>query len=57
MIKDIEINTKSLTTLIEDIYDRFDDLEKDIQKLDLDAPASEAIGLTLAGVALSFGEI
>ena len=27
MIKDIEVNTKSLTTLIEDIYDRFDDLE------------------------------
>ena len=29
MIKDIEVNTKSLTTLIEDIYDRFDDLEDD----------------------------
>tara|TARA_Y100001963_G_scaffold125120_1_gene176495 strand:- start:159 stop:569 length:411 start_codon:yes stop_codon:yes gene_type:complete len=27
MIKDIEVNTKSLTTLIEDIYDRFDALE------------------------------
>ena len=40
-----------------EIEDAFDDLEKDIQKLDLDAPESEAIGLTLAGVALSFGEI
>jgi len=40
-----------------EIEDVFDDLEKDIQKLDLDAPESEAIGLTLAGVALSFGEI
>ena len=40
-----------------ELEDAFDDLEKDIQKLDLDAPESEAIGLTLAGVALSFGEI
>ena len=40
-----------------ELEDVFDDLEKDIQKLDLDAPESEAIGLTLAGVALSFGEI
>ena len=39
------------------LEDAFNDLEKDIQKLDLDAPESEAIGLTLAGVALSFGEI
>ena len=29
MIKDIEVNTKSLTTLLEDIYDRFDALEDD----------------------------
>ena len=40
-----------------ELEDVFNDLEKDIQKLDLDAPESEAIGLTLAGVALSFGEI
>ena len=40
-----------------ELEDAFDDLEKDIQKLDLDAPESEAIGLTLAGVALSFGEL
>ena len=40
-----------------EIENAFDNLEKDIQKLDLDAPESEAIGLTLAGVALSFGEI
>ena len=33
MIKDVEINTKSLTTLIEDIYDRFDDLEKDNEEV------------------------
>lgn len=35
MIKDVEINTKSLTTLIEDIYDRFDDLEKDNEEVNL----------------------
>ena len=35
MIKDIEVNTKSLTTLIEDIYDRFDDLEKDNEEVNL----------------------
>ena len=35
MIKDIEINTKSLTTLIEDIYDTFDSLEKDNEKVNL----------------------
>ena len=40
-----------------ELEDVFNDLEKDIQKLDLDAPETEAIGLTLAGVALSFGEI
>ena len=40
-----------------ELEDVFNDLEKDIQKLDLNAPESEAIGLTLAGVALSFGEI
>ena len=35
MIKDVEINTKSLITLIEDIYDRFDDLEKDNEEVNL----------------------
>jgi len=45
-----------------EIEDVFDTLEKDIQKLNLDAPESEALitgagSLTLAGVALSFGEI
>ena len=35
MIKDIEINTKSLTTLIEDIYDRFEDLEQENEKENL----------------------
>ena len=40
-----------------ELEDAFDDLEKDIKQIDLDAPESEAIGLTLAGVALSFGEI
>ena len=35
MIKDVEVNTKSLTTLIEDIYDRFDDLEKDNEEVNL----------------------
>ena len=40
-----------------ELEDAFDDLEKEIKQTDLDAPESEAIGLTLAGVALSFGEI
>ena len=40
-----------------ELEDAFNDLEKDIKQIDLDAPESEAIGLTLAGVALSFGEI
>ena len=37
--------------------DMFDDFEKDIKQADLDAPETEGIGLTVAGVALSFGEI
>jgi len=40
-----------------ELEDAFNNLEKEINKIDLDAPESEAIGLTLAGVALSFGEI
>ena len=40
-----------------ELEDAFDDFEKEIKQTDLDAPESEAIGLTLAGVALSFGEI
>ena len=36
-----------------DIEDAFEDLESQIDKLDLDAPESEALGLTIAGVALS----
>lgn len=40
-----------------ELEDAFDELEKEIKQTDLDAPESEAIGLTLAGVALSFGEI
>jgi hypothetical protein len=40
-----------------DLENVFDDFEKEIKKVDLDAPESEAIGLTLAGIALSFGEI
>ncbi len=40
-----------------ELEDVFSDFEKEITKADLDAPESEAIGLTLAGVALSFGEI
>ena len=50
-------NTSMANGAEAEIEDAFDDLEKDIQKLDLDAPETEAIGLTLAGVALSFGEI
>jgi len=35
MLKDIEINTKNLITLIQDIYDTFDALEKDNEKENL----------------------
>ena len=40
-----------------DIEDAFEDLESQIDKLDLDAPESEALGLTIAGVALSMPDI
>ena len=40
-----------------DIEDAFEDLESQIDKLDLDAPESEALGLTIAGVALSMPAI
>ena len=40
-----------------DIEDAFDDFEKEIEKTDIDAQEQEAIGLTLAGIALSGGEI
>ena len=42
---------------IPEIEDLFTDFEKDIKRTDIDAPESEAIGLTLAGVALSLPEI
>tara|TARA_R100001443_G_scaffold117025_1_gene139597 strand:+ start:3176 stop:3766 length:591 start_codon:yes stop_codon:yes gene_type:complete len=41
----------------EQIDDLFSDFEKEIKRTDLDAPKSESIGLTLAGVALSLPEI
>ena len=41
-----------------EIEDAFDDLESQIDKLDLDAPESEAVdGVTLAGIALSMPAI
>ena len=40
-----------------ELEDAFSDLEKDIKRTDIDATESEAIGLTLAGVALSAPEI
>ena len=42
---------------IPEIEDLFTDFEKDIKRTDIDAPESEGIGLTLAGVALSLPEI
>tara|TARA_R110001599_G_scaffold246229_1_gene446323 strand:- start:8 stop:589 length:582 start_codon:yes stop_codon:yes gene_type:complete len=42
---------------IPEVEDLFTDFEKDIKRTDIDAPESEAIGLTLAGVALSLPEI
>ena len=41
----------------EPVEDVLDDFEKEIKRTDIDAPESEAIGLTLAGVALSLPEI
>lgn len=41
----------------DEVEDIFKDLESQIDKLDLDAPESEGIGLTLAGVALSLPAI
>jgi hypothetical protein len=52
-----DTNTSSGGESEEVLDDMFDDFEKDIKQADLDAPESEAIGLTAAGVALSFGEI
>tara|TARA_R100001594_G_scaffold15481_2_gene32490 strand:+ start:1793 stop:2386 length:594 start_codon:yes stop_codon:yes gene_type:complete len=40
-----------------ELEDVFDDFEKEIKRSDLDSPESEAVGLTLAGVALSLPEI
>ena len=44
-------------TTDEPIEDVLDDFEKEIKRADLDAPESEALGLTLAGIALSAPEI
>ena len=45
------------STDMPEVEDLFTDFEKDIKRTDIDAPESEAIGLTLAGVALSLPEI
>ena len=44
-------------TTDEPIEDVLDDFEKEIKRADLDAPESEAVGLTIAGIALSAPEI
>ena len=50
-----ESNPDKLTD--EPVEDVLDDFEKEIKRVELEAPESEAIGLTLAGVALSLPEI
>jgi len=53
-----EPNPDQLTDESEkEVEDALKDLEKDIKKTDLNAEETEAIGLTLAGVALSLPEI
>ncbi len=47
-------NTDTSTEVLDDMLD---DFEKDIKRVDLDAPESEGVLLTLGGIALSFGEI
>ena len=55
MIKLKEILNEDMA--MPELDDAFAGLEKDIKRADLDAPETEAIGLTLAGVALSLPEI
>ncbi len=50
-------DTSSAGSSEEVLDDMFDDFEKDIKQADLDAPEKEGVGFTLAGFALSFGEI
>ena len=54
---DVFGNETSPATDMPELEDAFSDIEKDIKRTDVDAPESEAIGLTLAGVALSLPEI
>ena len=54
---DVFGNGPTTSTDMPELEDAFGDLEKDIKRTDIDAPESEAIGLTLAGVALSLPEI
>lgn len=54
---DVFGNAPTTSTDMSELEDAFSDLEKDIKRTDIDATESEAIGLTLAGIALSAPEI
>ena len=54
---DVFGNAPTTSTDMPELEDAFSDLEKDIKRTDIDATESEAIGLTLAGIALSAPEI
>jgi len=54
---DVFGNETSPATDMPELEDAFSDIEKDIKRTDIDAPETEAVGLTLAGIALSLPEI
>ena len=59
IINEVDVFGAAPTTSTDtpELEDAFNDLERDIKRTDIDAPESEAIGLTLAGIALSAPEI
>tara|TARA_R110001592_G_scaffold7457_8_gene41822 strand:- start:193 stop:723 length:531 start_codon:yes stop_codon:yes gene_type:complete len=56
-LKDILNEADMISTDLPELDDAFGNLEKDIKRTDIDAPETEAVGLTLAGIALSLPEI
>jgi len=56
-IKNLIIKTMNESESDGDVEDVFGDLEKEIKRTDIEGPENEAIGLTLAGIALSAPEI
>ena len=54
---DVFGNVPETSVEMPELEDAFDDLEKDIKRSDIDGMESEAVGLTIAGIALSLPEI